>query len=123
MEVIGQNRALLNEIVGQIDTKFGELSIKLGRYNEGSALCVLLEEVSGLPFVTFSINLPEQAATLHPRQFFANTLENEHLVKPMLRSGWFKETGADVRRTLNEPVIASLWTVSYKVLFVPVPAR
>lgn len=101
------------EKIGNVDTKWGSLAIKVARYGKGNALAVTLESDEGEPYGTFSLNIPELAKTLGSTEFFVKHYsENAPLVQPMLNTGLFEDTG---RTGSNGFITAPVWKLATTV--------
>lgn len=84
-------------VIGQVSTTYGLADVVLGRY-ANAALAVQLIATDGEPTGVLSLNIPEEAESLNPGEFFAKTYgENESIAKQAMESGLFEDTGRTVR--------------------------
>jgi len=95
----------------RFNTPDGVVRVVITKYPD-SNLAVKLENTEHEPLATLSVNIPDQAHTLWPGEFFAKVwMENIPLAYAALASGLFEDTG---RRIHTGFVIAPVWKVAYE---------
>ena len=96
----------MRTVMNGVETTYGKVSIKVGRYSSGGAICVVLES-EGEPYGVLSTNLRPYGHEIQNGEFHAKTWgENEELVQPMLAKGLFVDTG---KRAQSGYVTAEVW--------------
>ena len=98
------------KVIGTIESEFGSLEIQTTRYIKGGAIAVTLVTTGpdAEPFMTLSVNSPD--SVLGPDEFWVkNWSENEPMIEPLLRSGFFADTGK--RQDFAFAMKAPVWRI------------
>ena len=113
----------LFKTIGEVDLGYyGRALVRVGRYPQGGQLAIsLIDAQTSEPIATLSTNLTEYNVPLAPDSAgIKNWSENEPIIKPLLASGLFKDTGERIKAGR---VTIPVWQLAHPEHVPPAPPQ
>ncbi len=111
------------QTIGEVDLdSYGRALVRVGRYSQGNQIAIALVDAdTSEPIATLSTNLSAYDISTDPDAIgIKNWSENAPLIKPLLASGLFKDTGEQVA---GDHVKIPIWRLANPEHVPPMPPQ